>query len=138
MQMSRRKGFVNFTKYYCSCVELSLVLGIQAEKTLKFKFFQCQAVAFAGRKFGGGVQGRGSGGQSPPDAGEFSKICKKFPKKVATYAVFSPILQKNISKPCVTFSLVWTKNTVGWGNFEKILKIFDENSIEKLNFYLFS
>ena len=24
-----------------------------------------------------------------------------------------------------------------WGNFEKIQEIFDENSIEKLNFYLF-
>ena len=51
-------------------------------------------------------------------------------------AAFSPILQK-VSKPCVEFSLVWTKNTIGWGNCEKILKFFDENSIEKLNFYLF-
>ena len=44
---------------------------------------------------------------------------------------------KEITKPCVEFSRVWTKNTIGWGNFEKILKIFDENAIEKLNFYLF-
>ena len=41
---------------------------------------------------------------------------------------------KKISKPCVKFSLVWTKNTTGLGNFKKTLKIFDENSIEKLNF----
>ena len=26
---------------------------------------------------------------------------------------------------------------MGFGNLEKILKIFDENSMEKLNFYLF-
>ena len=44
---------------------------------------------------------------------------------------------KNISKPCVKFSRVWTKNTIVWGNFAKISKIFDENSMEKLNFYLF-
>ena len=44
---------------------------------------------------------------------------------------------KKISKPCVKFSSVWTKNTIGWENFENILKIFDENSISKLKFYLF-
>ena len=43
---------------------------------------------------------------------------------------------KEITKPCVKFSRVWTKNTICWVNFEKILKLFDENSIEKLNFYL--
>ena len=44
---------------------------------------------------------------------------------------------KDTSKPCIKLSRVWTKNTTGWGNFEKILKSFNENSIEKLNFYLF-
>ena len=44
---------------------------------------------------------------------------------------------KEITKPCVKFSRGWTKNTICWGNFEKILKLFDENSIEKLNLYLF-
>ena len=44
---------------------------------------------------------------------------------------------KIISKPCVKLLRVWTKNTIGWEYFEKILKIFDDNSIEKLNFYLF-
>ena len=29
------------------------------------------------------------------------------------------------------------KNNIGWENFEKFLKIFDKNSIEKLNFNLF-
>ena len=40
-------------------------------------------------------------------------------------------------KPSVKSSRVWIKNTIGWGNFEKILRFFDENSVEKLNFYLF-
>ena len=44
---------------------------------------------------------------------------------------------KKISKLCVKFLSVWTKNTIGLEIFEKILKIFDENSIEKFNFYLF-
>ena len=44
---------------------------------------------------------------------------------------------QKISKPCVKFSRVWTKNTIVWEYFEKILKFFDENSMEKLNFYLF-
>ena len=33
---------------------------------------------------------------------------------------------KEITKPCVKFSRVWTKNTIGWGNFEKILKFFEK------------
>ena len=44
---------------------------------------------------------------------------------------------KGISKPCVKFSRVWTKNTIAWGDFEKILKNLNENVMEKLNFYLF-
>ena len=44
---------------------------------------------------------------------------------------------KEITKPCVKFSRVGTKNTICWGNFEKILNLFDDNSIEKLNLYLF-
>ena len=41
-----------------------------------------------------------------------------------------------INKPRVKFSRVWTKNTL-FGNFEKILKFFDQNSIEKFNFDYF-
>ena len=44
---------------------------------------------------------------------------------------------KEISKPCLKFSRVWTRNTISWGKFEKNLKFLDENSIEKLNFYQF-
>ena len=44
---------------------------------------------------------------------------------------------KKISKPCVKFSRFWTKNTIVWGKFEKILKMLDENAMEKLHFYLF-
>ena len=60
-----------------------------------------------------GGQGRVSGARRPPDAGEFSKICKKFLKKIAKNAVFSPILQKN-SKACGRFLRVSTKITIVW------------------------
>ena len=43
---------------------------------------------------------------------------------------------KIISKPFLKFSRVWTKNTIVCGKFEKILKFFYENSMEKLNLYL--
>ena len=41
------------------------------------------------------------------------------------------IFFKKNNKPCVNFFRVWTKNANCW----EILKIFDENYIEKLNFY---
>ena len=50
--------------------------------------------------------------------------------------ILASIAQK-LQNQCIKFSRVWTKNTICWGNFEKILKLFDENSIEKLNLYLF-
>ena len=58
-------------------------------------------VAYAGKNFGGGVQGRGSGlvggagGGAPRTPENFRKNCKKFLKKIAINVVFSPILQKN-------------------------------------------
>ena len=41
------------------------------------------------------------------------------------------IFFKRFNKPCVNFLRVWTKNA----NCLEILRIFDENSIEKMNFY---
>ena len=46
------------------------------------------------------------------------------------------IFLKRFNKSCANFSRVLTKNAV-LGNFEKILKIFDENSLEKWNFLFF-
>ena len=51
--------------------------------------------------------------------------------------LYFPLFCKIISKPCVKFSRVWTKITMDLGKFEKILKIFDENSMEKLNFFIY-
>ena len=45
---------------------------------------------------------------------------------------FSIFLEK-INKPCVSF-LCLDEKTQNFVNFEKILKIFDENSIENFNF----
>ena len=46
------------------------------------------------------------------------------------------IFFKKFNKQYVNFSRVWTKNANCWET-EKIFKIFDENSIEKLNFYFY-
>ena len=62
--------------------------------------------------------------------GNFEKTFKNFLQKIAKNALFC-IFFNIFSKPCVTFSRVWTKNANCW----EILKISDENSIEKLNFY---
>ena len=41
--------------------------------------------------------------------------------------IFS-ILSKNVKEPCFNISDGWTKNTIVWETFEKILKIFQETS----------
>ena len=75
------------------------------------------------------MEGRGL---SPLDAGKLSKISKNFIKKSSKMHYFS-LFHTIFDKPCV-FSHVWTKNTNCWESFEKMLKISDENSIEKLSF----
>ena len=70
----------------------------------------------------------GPGAEPPGRRRIFENLQRKFLKKIAKMQYFG-LFCKNISKPCVKFSRVKTKNTIGWGNFEKILKIFDENSI---------
>ena len=96
-------------------------------------------MAYAGKNFGGGgFQGRvsglvgGPGGGSPRTPENFEnwkKIPEENCKKCCIFAYFA----KN-SKPGVKVSRVWTKNTIVRGNFEKILKRFDENSMEKIEF----
>ena len=80
-----------------------------------------------------GSASSGSGRAEPPDARELSKICKIFLKKIAKMHYFSLFFQRNVTNPALIFPRVWTKNTNCW-KIEKSLKIFDENSIEKLNF----
>ena len=58
----------------------------------------------------------------------FEKIFLRKLRKMHYFSIFF----KQFNKPCVNFSHVWTKNA----NAREILKIFDENSIEKVN-YLF-
>ena len=86
-----------------------------------------------------GFQGRGSGLVGGPGGSVPRRIfenLQKIPEKIAKMLYFR-LFCKEISKLCVKFLRVWTKNTIVWGKFEKSLKIFDENSMEKLNFYLF-
>ena len=62
---------------------------------------------------------------------KFSNVFENF-RKIHYFSIFF----EKFNKPCVNFSRVWTKTTIFWKILE-ILKIFYENSIEKLNFYLF-
>ena len=52
-------------------------------------------------------------------------------KKIAKNPLFC-IALKELNKPCDNFSRVWTKNKLI--NSDKFLKIFDKNSLGKLNF----
>ena len=71
-------------------------------------------------------------GRAPRMPENVRQFAKKFLKKIAKMHYFS-LFFKLFAK----FLRFWTKNTIGWEIFEKIMTIFDENAIEKLNFYLF-
>ena len=64
----------------------------------------------------------------------FLKIFKIFVKKIAK-RYYIILIFKHL-KPCVNFSRVWTKNANNYVKIEKILKIFVEDSKEKLNFQI--
>ena len=66
-------------------------------------------------------------------SGEFSKIFLGKLLECIIFAYFS----KKIIKPGVNFSQRLDEKHKFFEIFEKFLKIFDENSIEKLNFLLF-
>ena len=80
---------------------------------------------------------QGVGGAEPAGSKRISenlqKYCLTKLQKCILFAYFS----KRNSKPCIISSGVWTKIPISWENYEKIQKNFDENSKEKLNFYLF-
>ena len=60
----------------------------------------------------------------------FENFQKKFRK--LQKCIFS-IFFKRSSKPCVSFSHVWTKNSNCW----EIVKYFDDKSMEKVNLLIF-
>ena len=65
----------------------------------------------------------GGPGAEPRDAGEFSKIFKKFLKKISKMHYFS-IFFKKFNKPCVqSFARLDEKQKL-FGNFERFAKIF--------------
>ena len=65
----------------------------------------------------------------------FKKFSKTFLRKQQKTNYFG-IFFKKFNKLCVNISHVWTTITNCQVNYEKILKILDENSIEKLTFKL--
>ena len=76
-----------------------------------------------------GVRGR----SHHPGQENFRKFAKDFVRKLLKMHYFS-IFFKIFYQACVNFSRFWNENTNCLENFENILKIFDENAIEKLNF----
>ena len=62
----------------------------------------------------------------------FRKFSNVFLPKLLKMDYFSRFFTK-FKKPCVNFLRVWTKNEI----VGKFWEIFDENSIEKLNFFYF-
>ena len=93
-----------------------------------FTWDRMQSVEYAGKNFGGqgfGRPRRGCGGRSPPDAGEFSKICKKIFLKKLQKCIILAYFSKKFKKPCLTFSRIWKKITNSWEfliNFRKFSK----------------
>ena len=99
-----------------------------------------EPVAYAGKNFGG-IQGRGSDllggpGAEPPGRRRIFEILQKIPeencKKCCIFAYFA----KKVKNYALNFRAFWRKHVCLekiWENFEN----FDENSMEKLNFYLF-
>ena len=57
------------------------------------------------------------------------KFAKGFLKKIAKNALFQPIFQKEFKNPALNFR-AFGRKTIVWGNFEKVLKIFAENSMQ--------
>ena len=64
------------------------------------------------------------------------KFLKDFLRKWLKIQYFSIFFIK-INRPCDIFLSRLDDKLKLFGNFEKYLKFFDENSIEKLNFYLY-
>ena len=77
----------------------------------------------------------GSGGGATLTPKNFGNL-QNFSLKIAKMPYLCLFYTK-FYKPCVNFSRVGTKNTTWWKSFEKILKILEKNSIEKLTFRLF-
>ena len=65
----------------------------------------------------------------------FDYIFENFLRKFTKMHYFR-IFLKEFNKPMHSFFAVWTKKHKLFGIFEKLLKIFDENPIETLNFII--
>ena len=74
----------------------------------------------------------GSMGWAPGARSIFHKICAKFLKKIAKMHYFILIF-KNLKKPALNFRALGRKTQIVW----KVLRIFDENSIENGTFNYF-
>ena len=87
-----------------------------------------------GNTFGGRPNG-GPGAEAPGGQRIFENL-QKISLENCEMHYFS-LFFKKFNNPCVKFSSVWTKNTICLANFEKLLQIFDENSIKNRIFIYF-
>ena len=86
-----------------------LMFQNQRHYLIKFSKWRCvPRISFRKGIILGGRPRGGSDGESPPDAGEFTKMCKKFLKKSAINAVFQPIINQFYT-PYVNSWRFWTK-----------------------------
>ena len=69
--------------------------------------------------------------------GNFDKIFSKVFLRKLLIMLYFCLFYTKFYEPCFNFARVWTKNTNCWKIFDEILKILDENSIEKLTSKLF-
>ena len=76
-----------------------------------------------------------SGSRNPPPHGR-QRIFENYQQNLLRKLLkmhYLAYFSKEFNTPCVNSLRIWTKNTL-FGNFEKILKNFDENSRGKLSF----
>ena len=78
----------------------------------------------------------GSGLVGGPGRRRIFENLQKIPEENCNKCCILAYFAKKFQKHALNFR-AFGRKTIVWGNSEKMLKIFDENSMEKLNFYLF-
>ena len=119
---------------------ITITFGDILKRNIEHDNVQMRGLCCVGRKRFSGVQGygrpcSGSGGGRAWTPVNFRKFTKNSLRKLQN-AVFPLILQRKFKILALNFLVFWRK-TIDWGNFVKIWKFFDANSIENFNFCLF-
>ena len=91
---------------------------IEFKISAMFKLFQYSQWRTQEKNFGGGFKVLAGlvGGPGGADAGEFSKICKKFSEENCKKCTILAYFSKNLRNHALIFKRVWTKTQI-LGNF---------------------